>query len=453
MIVWSLVFPLLGCLGVLLFKKNKGLIAALSLLLSTINLLYSYPLLGQTEIIPWINKALTFSMLLDWLSFPIAVMISFISCLAAFFSIKYMAKEANLSLYYICLLLFSTGMLGVVLSINMVLFYLFWELMLIASYFLIAEWGAVEKLVDLKYFVYMSVAAVCLLFGLGWLYTSTGTFNFLEMHNVSWLVLLPLNIAFLIKLGTFPFHDWIPGAHTSAPSPVSAMLSGLMVNMGGYGLVRFASLFKESYVPLQPYLFVLGVFTIIFGALMVFRQGIIKKALAWSTVSQGGFLLFGAATLTSFGFAGASFYFVAQALTKALLFFTAGGIIYATGKRHFAGLGNLSKKIPFLGLVAVIGLLSLAGIPAFVSFQSEALIFLGGIEFPVWIALALFGTVLTLGYSLWFFHSLFLEDGKEFPIHKIPAHIWAVIIILAILIIIFGIYPNPLLLGGLKLDI
>lgn len=448
-----ILIPLIACIPIALTKDKweiGGYISFISLLVSAITLIIHYPSSRIVETVPWAPElGINLTLMVDWLSYPFGIIVLSVSCLAAYYSISYMKGRENLHIYFLALNLFAVSMLGVVLSVNMIMFYLFWDLMLVASYFLITEWGEESaKEIGLQYFVYMSIAAVFLLLGLTWLHATTETYNFLEMTPVHSMVYLPLILSFLIKQGVFPVHGWLPDAHSVAPIPISIMLSGLMVNIGGYGLVRFFSLFPGKMGPFIVYLFIIAVITVILGALMVLRQDHIKRVLAWSTVSQGGYIIFGAAALTTLGLRGAGFHLVTQAITKGLLFMVAGAIILATGKRYLSKMDRLMDKAPLLVILSFLGFFSLAGVPGLASFQSEWMIFTGGAAYPVVDSLMLFGTVLTLSYCLWFLHSTFFTKKEEMELKKIPLKIKISMIILGIAVVLIGVYPTPLWIGG-----
>ncbi len=447
----SILIPVLACGLIVAVKKHRGLISLLSLASSAVVLAVHYPGARVIEKVPWAPElGLNFTFLLDWLSYPIGLMIMMVSCAAVYYSMDYMRELEEKKIYYVALNLFAVSMLGVVLSVNMVLFYLFWDAMLVSSYFLITEWGAEgADRIGLKYFVYMSIAAVLLLLSLTWLHAATGTYNFLEMDVVHSIIYLPLITAFLIKLGAFPLHGWLPDAHSIAPSPISAMLSSLMVNVGGYGLIRFCSLFPSGIEPYSVYIGFLAVFTTILGALMVLRQDHVKRVLAWSTVSHGGYVMFGAVALTLYGLRGSGLHLVTQAVTKSLLFFVAGALIYSTGKKYVSEMDRVVENLPMLAILGFIGFLSLAGVPGLASFQSEWMIFLGGMKFPILDGLMMFGTVLTLGYCLWFLHSVFLTEGKsEGELKPVPFKMMVSMIVIGVLVVLLGIYPTPFLVGG-----
>ncbi len=445
-----IIIPLLASILCLIkekrIKKNLHLILSASMLLSLLILVLHYPSKPIIETIEWApDFGLNLAFLVDWLSYPFLAMILLVSGISIYYSKAYLQEQKNKQLYYFLTGLFTVSMIGVVLSVNLITFYLFWDVMLVASYFLVVEWGEEKaREIGLKYFIYMAVASTSLLLGIGLFHASTDSFNLLEAKTAPAIVFLPLMISFLIKQGVFPFHDWLPDTHSVAPTPISAMLSGLMVNVGGYALLRVSSLFPEVMKTYSTTLIIIALISLYLGALMVFRQTHLKKAIAWSTVSQGGMIVFGAGALTLYALKGAGFHLVTQALTKSLLFLVAGVIIYATGTKKIDEIKGLYRKNPILTIAFFASILSLAGTPFFAAFQSEVLIFLGGLNYLAADLLLIFGSLLTLGYCLWFAHSMFFASGKT-KFKKIRNEMLTTLIILTGLIIIVGVYPNILM--------
>jgi NADH-quinone oxidoreductase subunit M len=402
----------------------------------------------------------------DEISFYIGVVVAVVSTLSCFYSIKYMEEKHDQSGYYMNLLLFMAGMIGVIFSANLIQFYLFWELMLIPSYFLIAHWGISKKrsTIGFKYFIFTHVGALFMLMGILSIYTFTGTFDFVDlpllvkqavansvMSSFDVLaVFVLLLIGFCVKMAIFPVHTWLPDAHAEAPTPISAMLSGVMIKCGAYAFARILlSAFGQTVTQTSDILAILGVITMIYGGLMALAQTDIKRLLAYSSISQMGYIFFGLGVYSTMGATGALFHVVNHAVCKSLLFMCAGVIMHQTGIRNITKLGGLADKMPIICVASFIGALSLAGTPPLNGFWSEWMIFSGGVFSGKTLitTVAIVSTAITAGYYLWFLWRVFfgttpknLENTRKPPqLMRIP------IIVLAVIAVVIGIWPNIVL--------
>lgn len=411
----------------------------------------------------WINApsiSLTFGFVVDGISFPIGLIVALVSALSCFYSINYMKGEDWQAGYYANLLLFMAGMIGVVLSANLLQFYLFWELMLIPSYFLIVFWGKSKKrfAIGFKYFVFTHVGSLCMLLGILSIYAFTGTFNLVGLPFLVAYVpltsMLPvfilLLIGFSVKMAIFPVHTWLPDAHAEAPAPISAMLSGVMIKCGAYAFARvLLSGFGQTVVQTSDALAILGVITMIYGGLMALAQTDIKRLLAYSSISQMGYIFFGLGVGSSLGATGALFHITSHAICKALLFMCAGVIIHQTGTRNIKKLGGLAAKMPITCIASLIGALSLAGTPPLNGFWSEWIIFSGGmVSGKILITtVAVISTVITAGYYLWFIWRVFFgPTTKELENTKEASRLLYIpIVVLAAIAFILGIWPDLIL--------
>jgi NADH-quinone oxidoreductase subunit M len=408
--------------------------------------------------IPSINITLNF--LVDMVSLPIALIVAIISTLSCFYSIKYMEGKPGQAGYYANLLLFMAGMIGVILSANLLQFYIFWELMLIPSYLLIAFWGTSENRLKIgfKYFIFTHVGAVCMLLGILMIYVFTGTFNLTELPlavaaippSIIPLVFILLLIGFCVKMAVFPVHTWLPDAHAEAPTPISAMLSGVMIKCGAYAIVRILiSTFGQTVIRTSDSLTIFGIITIIYGGLMALAQTDIKRLLAYSSISQMGYIFFGLGVGSMLGIRGGLFHIVNHAICKALLFMGAGVIMHQTGTRDITKLGGLAKKMPIISVACIIGALSLAGTPPLNGFWSEWMIFSGGVSSgKIFLTtVAIISTVITAGYYLFFVWRVFFGDSPK-NLKDVTGASWllrAPIVILAAAAFILGIWPDLIL--------
>ena len=422
---------------------------------------------GQSvETAIWSDILEPFGLQLDMVAFPITFAVVVLGFLSVVYAVGYTEHTKSKPTFFANQLFFIMGMIWVTLATNMIEFFIAWELMLVPSYFLILFWGFPEtrKRTALKFWLYTQSGAVCILIGFGLLYAQGGSFvlaNIVANGDLIFkIIFILLAAGFLVKMAVFPIHWWLPPVHAEAPTPISVLLSGAMIETGAYALVRFGTLtLNQAAVDLSFFVAALGVITMFYGGFMALAQVDIKRLLAYSSVSQMGYVLFALGTVTVFGVSGGMFHLINHAFSKGLLFMTAGAVIHQTGLRDIRKMGGLSNKMPITAFAAAIGMMSIAGSPPLSGFASEWMMFLGGFENAViggtiinlpWLLLTIFAvssSILSAGYMLRFFWKVFLgphpdelEDVKESPRSMtIP------MIILGILIVIFGIFPGLVL--------
>ena len=300
--------------------------------------------------------------------------------------------NSQLGLYYSLYLVFAMGMLGTVLATNLFEFYVFFELMLVPSFFLIAFFGyGKRKRTSLMFFFWAHVGAVILLLGLMAMGFLTGGFDYDTVKaNVSqiphaWIAVIvaALIIGFGVKLAAFLVHVWLPDTYTDAPTPISVLISSAMTGIGAYGLIRiWIELLSGpgNYTDYSIYISIWGVATMIYGGAMSLMQKDIKRVLAYSSISSMGYLLFGIGSESVLGISGAIFMYVTHALGKGLLFMMAGSIILQTGTRNMDKLGGLGGKMPYTAVFAMIGGLTIIGVPITSGFMSEWVLFNGALQ-------------------------------------------------------------------------
>jgi len=458
----SLLIPLLVGLIVYLGGKKLsnsllGAISALSLLIPLGLLMLVYGM-NTLETYPWISQlGIGFSLYSDGLSWPISVAILLLGALASIYSVGYMKGEHDLSSYYANLIFFVAAMYGLVLAADLIEFYVFWELMLVPSYLLISFWGHENaKGAGYKYIIYTHFGAIFLLISILMLWFYSGTTNMFDvaatLHAPVWsfqIIISFMLLGFLIKMGVFPFHTWLPDAHANAPTPISVLLSGVMVSTGGYALMRFAGFMLPHLMPYAPVMMLLGTVSIIYGGLMALMQSDVKRLFAYSSVSQMGYIVFGAGTMTYFGFVGANYHIFAHALGKGLLFMVAGVMITQMGTRDMRKISGLAKKMPVVATSALIAVFSLAGTPPMAGFISEWTLFTGGIQSGNFMltAVTLVLSLITASYMLWFIRKVFFGPMSEAVknVKVPPASMRYAIATLAVLSILFGLFPGFLL--------
>ncbi|MBM4464372.1 MAG: NADH-quinone oxidoreductase subunit M [Chloroflexi bacterium] len=454
----ALLLSLLGGRGARMAGWMAGLAAALSLA-GTFALLPALqrgedPTLGFR----WIPAAgIRLTLHIDWLTFPFLITEAAVTLLAVVYTWGYHRTDERTSFFYALLLLFAVGMSGTTLADDMFLFYIFWELMLVASCALIAVWGEGEQrgAVALKYFIFTHLGSLMVLVGLIVLYDATGSDSFSALRagvtlapGLVMTVTTLFIVGFCVKMAIFPLHLWLPDAHTVAPMPVTIMLAAAMLSMGTYGVLRFPlSIFSPAQmtsfaVPMM----VAGIVSEIYGALMALAEQDIKRIIAYSSVSQMGYILFGLGTLTFDGIAGATLHVIYHAIVKALLFMCVGLVVRATGRRRITELGGLGSAMPVVALCTAAGALAIAGSPPFCIFDSEWMIFAGGFH-TAHIGLSiltLFGSLLTVAYALWFVGRIFFGARPQgLTVGRLP---WAMVvptILLAALALIEGLFPAP----------
>jgi NADH-quinone oxidoreductase subunit M len=333
--------------------------------------------------------------------------------------------------------------------------------MLVASVLLILGWGHGQDRfrVALKYFIITHLGSLMVLVSLITLYVNFGTASLSEL--VLQASTLPVNmqvfltiffiIGFCVKMAIFPVHIWLPDAHTVAPMPVTIILAAAMLAMGTFGVLRFPyTLFPiETIQPFAIWLMIAGLISEVYGALMALAEKEIKRIIAYSSVSQMGYILFGLGTLTLRGMQGAIMHVVYHAIVKALLFMVVGIIINVTGKRDIGEVGGLGSKLPILTGCAAIGVLGISGMPPLGIFNSEWLIFAGGFDSGVSIALTvmtLLGSLLTLVYALRFFGMIFFGEKEPDTLpEKSPRALLVPTMAVTAFLIIEGLVPGPLL--------
>ena len=454
----ALLLSLLRGRGARMAGWMAGLVAALSLAgtLALLSALHRGDILALG--FEWIPAAdIRLALHLDWLTLPFLITEAAVTLLAVVYAWGYHRPDERTPFFYALLLLFAVGMSGTTLADDMFLFYIFWELMLVASCALIAVWGEGERrgAVALKYFIFTHVGSLMVLVGLIVLYDATGSGSFSALRagvtlapGLVTTVTTLFIIGFCVKMAIFPLHLWLPDAHTVAPMPVTIMLAAAMLSMGTYGILRFPlSIFSPAQMaPFAVPMMVAGIVSELYGALMALAEQNIKRIIAYSSVSQMGYILFGLGTLTYDGITGATLHVIYHAIVKALLFMCTGLVIRATGRRRIAELGGLGSAMPLVALCTGVGALAIAGTPPFCIFTSEWMIFSGGFH-TAHIGLSiltLFGSLLTVAYALWFVGRIFFGARPEgLTTNRLPWAMVAPTVLLAALALIEGLFPAP----------
>ena len=474
MLTFLTFFPLAGVLLLLLlkaFKKDsdnvvKGIAigtSALTFLISAALLLQfktDNPNLQFVEQASWIPSwGIQYYLGVDGISILMVMLTTIISLLAVIASWSAI-KEQKL-MYYVLMLLLQVGMMGVFLAQDLFLFYIFWEFTLIPMYFLIGIWGGQRRVyAAIKFFLYTMAGSLLMLLAILYMGITNGTFAVPDLingreafANVQTWLFLGFGIAFAIKVPIFPFHSWLPDAHTEAPTAGSVILAGVLLKMGTYGFIRFnLPLFPQASVDFAPLIAVLAIIGIIYGAMVAFAQKDAKKLVAYSSISHLGFVMLGIFALNSAGVQGGILQGFNHGISSGALFFIVGVLYEQRHTRMMKDYGGVWRIMPIFTALTLIVVLSSMGLPGLNGFVGEFTILLGSMGAvslsPSWVytAFATTGVILAAVYLLWMFQRVFmgpLENEENKKLRDINRR--ELFIMLAFLVFIFwiGIYPSP----------
>ena len=369
--------------------------------------------------------------------------------------------EKGVSGFMISLLALETSMIGVFCALDLFLFFVFWESMLIPMYFLIGIWGGQQRIyATIKFVLYTMVGSALMLVGILYLYfQNDNSFNLLTLYDKAGslphqgLLFLAFFIAFAIKVPLFPFHTWLPDAHVEAPTVGSVILAGVLLKMGTYGILRFClPLFPEGTAEYTPLVAALSVIGIIYGALVAMVQPDLKKLVAYSSVSHLGFVVLGLFTLNNQGIQGGILQMLNHGLSTGALFLLVGMIYERRHTRMIADFGGLSKQMPIFATIFLIVTLSSIGLPGLNGFVGEFMVLLGSFTADsfsiVYAILAATGVILAAVYMLWMFQRVMfgtLDNPKNQDLKDLSLREIAVLVPIVVLIVWIGVYPKPFL--------
>lgn len=410
----------------------------------------------------WVEQyRINYHLGIDGTSLLLILLTTFSSVLAVLysFSVKQRIKE-----FMVFLLVLETAMIGVFCALDLVVFYVFWEAVLIPMYFLIGIWGHEDRIyAAIKFFLYTFAGSVLMLVGIVYIYATTHSFSLVDLLNpahpagFSLAALSPRTLmllygafalAFMIKVPMFPFHTWLPVAHVEAPTAGSVILAGIMLKMGVYGFLRFClPLFPQAARDSAPLFLTLAVIGIVYGAIVAAIQPDMKKLIAYSSVSHLGFVMLGIFSFTTLGLTGAVLQSLNHGVSTGMLFFMVGMMYERRHTRAIAAFGGLKRAVPVLAAFFLIAMLSSVALPLTNGFVGEFTILQGSFEryqFK-YTALAATGMVLSAVYMLWLFQRVFTGPLDKDENRHMPDLSWREGIVLAPLVVLvfwFGMYVS-----------
>jgi NADH-quinone oxidoreductase subunit M len=465
--------PLLGILAICLIDgKRHDLIRWVAFLTAAVDFFVSVPLyflfdsgswqMQFVEKAPWITQfGISYHMGIDGISLLLVLLTTFLSALAILST--WSAVTNGVKGYMISLLFLETGMLGVFCALDFVLFYVFWEVMLIPMYFIIGIWGGPRRIYSaVKFFIYTMSGSVLMLVGIIVLYfinyKATGilTFDILTYHhlalpsNIQHWLFLAFFFAFAIKVPMFPFHTWLPDAHVEAPTAGSVILAGVLLKMGTYGFLRFSlPIFPQASVDFIPLILCLALIGIIYGALVSLAQDDVKRLVAYSSVSHLGYCMLGMFALNMEGIKGSILQMVNHGLSTGALFLIVGILYERRHTRLISDYGGILKVMPVFAALFLLVAFSSMGLPGLNGFVGELLILIGSFKASLWFGLfATTGLILGAVYLLWMYKRVMygeITKDENRELKDMTRREYAYLVPIIVFIVLIGVYPKPFL--------
>ena len=459
--------PLLGSLFIFLStQKNENrsaiyisLFTSLANLFLTFFLWYSFDknFVGFQFIEEknWISGLIKFKLGIDGISILFIVLTAFITPICIISCI--ISAKKRLSEFLIAILILETFMIGVFCSLDLIIFYLFFEAGLIPMFLIIGIWGGPRKIYSAyKFFLFTLLGSVLMLAAIIFIYWTIGTTDYTEIYKLKipqeyqYLLWLAFFSSFAVKTPMWPVHTWLPDAHVEAPTAGSVILAAILLKMAGYGFLRFSlGMFPIASEFFTPLIFTLSIIAIIYTSLVALMQDDMKKLIAYSSVAHMGFVTLGIFTFNKQGIEGSMFQMISHGIISAALFLCVGVLYDRTGSRMIKSFGGVVNYLPNFSLIFIIFVLGALGLPGTTGFIGEFLVLLGAFKINYLVAiLASTGVVLCAAYMLWMAKRVVFGNTNNIIIAKLKDINFlegTILIVLCLVSIIFGFYPEPLL--------
>jgi NADH-quinone oxidoreductase subunit M len=405
----------------------------------------------------WVPQAgIQYYLGVDGISMPLVAISALLTFLAVIASWKI---EKTPQFYFAMMMLLQVGMNGVFAALDFVLFYVFWELVLVPMYFMIAQWGGPRRMyAAVKFFLYTLLGSVFMLVGIVALYLTAGTFDMIALResaidpSLQWWIFLAFFLGFAVKVPVFPLHTWLPDAHVEAPTAGSVLLAGVMLKMGTYGFMRVSlPILPDAFASWQWFIGLIAAISIVYGAAVAFAQADVKKLVAYSSVSHMGFAMLGIASGTVAGLNGAMAVNISHGLTTGMLFLMVGMVYDRAHTRQISELSGLAVQVPVIaGLIAFASFASM-GLPGLSGFVGEFLSLLGGWAsdvVPAWMVIVgAVGVLLGAAYMLWMLQRVVFGTPSDSILGHPDASLREIasVLPLIVLIVVIGVYWSALL--------
>jgi NADH-quinone oxidoreductase subunit M len=452
-------------------RESHALIRWFSLLVTLITFAVSIRLLTSFETVapmqmvknvPWIpSLGISYKVGVDGISLFLVMLVTFImpiTVLSSFSAIQTRLKE-----FFFSMLILETAMIGAFVALDLFLFYVFWEAMLIPMYFLIGVWGGQRRIyAAVKFFIYTMIGSLLMLVAILYVVfayksqTGVMTFEYSQLLNIllspqqQWLLFLAFALAFAIKVPMFPFHTWLPDAHVEAPTPGSVILAAVLLKMGTYGFIRFAMpMFPIAAIKAIPLISILAIIGIIYGACVAMVQKDVKKLVAYSSVSHLGFVMLGLFALNTHAVEGAIYQMLNHGISTGALFLLVGVVYERRHTRLISEYGGLTRVMPWYAVYFMVFTLSSIGLPPLNGFVGEFMILVGAFQAnQLYAILAATGVVLGAIYMLWMYQRVFYgeitqEQNKGLK-DLVPREV-VVFAPLLVMVFLMGVYSKPII--------